>query len=401
MSIKLKDLISKIDKEDIRLVAGERGYSNPVEWVHMVGNTEIAGFLTGGEIAFTTGAGLRDDMTLLMLTESIYQKHASAMVINVGPYIPEIPGEVIAFGEEHDFPIFEVPWRVHMADMMRIFCFEIQRSEQRELELSAAFRYAVFTPEQEELYMGVLTRKGYMPEWSYVAASFAICEKEETGQGALPYAPVGEERAALLNRRISNLITQEKPDAVVFPDKERLMVILCDLEEQAAHSLIEQARQRLVPYLKPAETVFTSVGNVAHGLRHLSESYKMAKKIVELSQMECRENTTRNYSGMGINRLLFHVESGTYLEEYYNDTIRPLEEYDTLNQSNLLEVLECYMRHDGSVQDTAEELYIHRNTVNYKLKKIETLLHVDLTRFSTRNELSVGLMAAKLKNCQW
>lgn len=399
MSIKLKDLISHVDREDIKLVAGENGYSNPVEWVHMVGNTEIAGFLTGGEIAFTTGVGLREDMTLLMLAESIYQKNASAMVINVGPYITEIPEEVIAFGDAHDFPIFEVPWRVHMADMMRIFCFEIQRSEQREMELSAAFRYAVFTPKQEELYVPPLMQKGYLPEWSYVASAFAICDKVRGEEGKIRYAPIWKERLELLKRQISNLIMQEKSDAAAFSDNERLMIILSDLQEEAAYSLIEQVRCRLVPYLKASETVFVGVGNAVHGIRRLSESYKIAKKIVDLSETEHMENTSRCYSEMGINRLLFHVDSRACLEEYYNDTVRPLEEYDVLNQSNLMEVLECYMKHDGSVQSTAEELYVHRNTVNYKLKKIESLLNLDLTKFSVRNELAAGLMAAKLRKC--
>lgn len=400
MSIKLKDLISHVNSGDIKLVAGKRGYSNPVEWVHMVGNTEIAGFLTGGEIAFTTGVGIREDMTLLMLVKSVYERHASAMVINVGPYIPEIPEEVIAFGDSHNFPVFEVPWRVHMADMMRVFCFEIQRSEQREMELSAAFRYAVFTPKQEELYVGPLMQKGYLPDWSYVAASFVLCDKVKGEQEEIRYVPILKERRDLLKKQILNLIIEEKPDASVFSDKESLMIILSDLQERTAYMIIEKIRIRLVPYLKAAETVFAAVGNAVHGIRRLSESYMMAKKIAELSQVEHKEDISRCYSDMGINRLLFHIDSRECLEEYYKDTVRPLEEYDEINKSNLMEVLECYMKHDGSVQSTAEELYVHRNTVNYKLKKIESLLNVDLTKFSVRNELSAGIMAAKLRKCQ-
>lgn len=400
MSIKLIDLISLIDRRDIKLVAGEKGYSNPVEWVHMVGNTEIANFLSGGEIAFTTGVGIREDMTLLMLVEGVYRRNASAMIINVGPYIKEIPEEVIAFGNAHDFPVFEVPWRVHMADMMRIFCFEIQRSEQREMELSAAFRYAVFTPQQEELYVPPLMQRGYLPEWNYVACAFLICDKVEGEQGAVRYVPLPEERLKSMKKQVSNLVMREKSDAAVFSDKERLMVILSDLQEKEAYALIEQVRGWFVPYLKATEAVFAGVGNAVHGIRHLAESYKMAKKIVDVSVVEHRENTCRCYREMGINRLLFHIEAAECLEEYYRDTIKPLEEYDMLNQSNLVEVLECYMKYDGCVQSTAEELFVHRNTIHYKLKKIETLLNVDLTKFSVRNELAVGLLAAKLRKCQ-
>ena len=55
------------------------------------------------------------------------------------------------------------------------------------------------------------------------------------------------------------------------------------------------------------------------------------------------------------------------------------------------------MKHNGSVQDTAEELFVHRNTVNYKIKKIEALLNVDITKLSVRNDLALGLLVAKLR----
>ena len=67
------------------------------------------------------------------------------------------------------------------------------------------------------------------------------------------------------------------------------------------------------------------------------------------------------------------------------------------NNTNLVEVLECYLKTNGSLQDTAEELFVHRNTINYRLKKMEAILGKDLTRFEVRNELALGLMVAKVK----
>ena len=91
----------------------------------------------------------------------------------------EIPQEVIDFGNAHDFPVFEVPWSVHMADMMRMICFTITQSQQRAMQLSAAFRYAIFTPKQEELYVSALMQKGYFAEWNYVVVMMDICDRLE------------------------------------------------------------------------------------------------------------------------------------------------------------------------------------------------------------------------------
>lgn len=397
MSAILKDLIKQVDRGDIKLVAGRNGFSNPVEWVHMVDNTEIADFLVGGEVAFTTGIGVKEDMTLLDLVKRVYKNHASGMVINVGPYVPEITKEVIEFGNQHDFPIFEVPWSVHMADIMRLFCFTITRQEQRAMELSAAFKYAIFTPKQEELYVSALMQKGYFAEWNYVVSMIDICDRLEGENDVTFYAPISKERLQMFTKKADRVITQDKHDAVVFSDNDRIVVVLSDIQEMEAAKLIEKVKAQMIQFLKSTEAIFAGVGSTANGFRKLSKSYMLSKKIVDLSKIEYREEETRTYDSMGVNRLLFNIDNVDSFEDYYNDTIKPLDDYDSLNGSNLVEVLDCYMKHNGSVQDTAEELFVHRNTVNYKIKKIETLLNVDITKFAVRNELALGLMVAKIR----
>ena len=64
-----------------------------------------------------------------------------------------------------------------MADMMRMICFTITQSQQRAMQLSAAFRYAIFTPKQEELYVSALMQKGYFAEWNYVVVMMDICDR--------------------------------------------------------------------------------------------------------------------------------------------------------------------------------------------------------------------------------
>lgn len=397
MSAILKDLIKQVDHGDIKLVAGRNGFSNPVEWVHMVDNTEIADFLVGGEVAFTTGIGVKEDMTLLDLVERVYKNHASGMVINVGPYVPEITKEVIEFGDQHDFPIFEVPWSVHMADIMRLFCFTITRSEQRAMELSAAFKYAIFTPKQEQLYVSALMQKGYFAEWNYVVSMIDICDRLQGENDVTFYAPISKERLDMFTKKAVRVITQDKHDAVVFSDNDRIVIVLSDIQEMEAAKLVEKVNTQMIQFLKSTEAIFAGVGSTVNGFRLLSKSYMLAKKIVDLSKIEYREDETRTYTSMGVNRLLFHIDNADSFEDYYNDTIKPLDDYDSLNGSNLVEVLDCYMKHNGSVQDTAEELFVHRNTVNYKIKKIETLLNADITKFAVRNELALGLMVAKIR----
>ena len=125
MAVRLDELIKQVGSTGLKLVGGKGGLSNPVEWVHIVGNMETAGFLKGGEIVFTTGIGMEEETSLLMLTEKVYSNNASGLIVNIGPYIEEVPDEVIQFANEKDFPVFTVPWEIYLADMMRIFCYDV------------------------------------------------------------------------------------------------------------------------------------------------------------------------------------------------------------------------------------------------------------------------------------
>ena len=71
-------------------------------------------------------------------------------------------------------------------------------------------------------------------------------------------------------------------------------------------------------------------------------------------------------------------------------TVQPLLEYDALHHTDLAGVLQCYLRHDGSLQDTANELIVHRNTVNYKINKASEILKMDLTRLENRLQVMLG-----------
>ena len=67
-------------------------------------------------------------------------------------------------------------------------------------------------------------------------------------------------------------------------------------------------------------------------------------------------------------------------------------EYDEKNNSDLAVVLRCYLKHNGSVKETADELFVHRNTINYKLNKASELLDMDLSSLNNRLQISVGFM---------
>ncbi len=99
----------------------------------------------------------------------------------------------------------------------------------------------------------------------------------------------------------------------------------------------------------------------------------MAHKVATLHGENCVA-----YSDMGIYKLLVHIKDTSVLHEIYDETLGTLEEFDSANGTDYMETLKCYLENDSSVQEVARVTFVHRNTVNYKLRRIKEILGCEL-----------------------
>ena len=116
---------------------------------------------------------------------------------------------------------------------------------------------------------------------------------------------------------------------------------------------------------------------------HIYKSYKQAICSVE----KCINNQNENihilpYIDTWIDDLLNEICDTVDLKKYCTPQLALLEKYDLENNSDLLKTLTCYFDHNQSVKDTAAQMFIHRNTVKYRLNKCEEILETDLSNMS-------------------
>ncbi len=140
--------------------------------------------------------------------------------------------------------------------------------------------------------------------------------------------------------------------------------------------------------LKNRETEI-GVGQMTKNIYCIAKSFRQAKSVLDLSQMHIRE--TVFYSRLGIYKLLLGIGDRELIRSYVNETIGAILRYDEPSENSLLEVLRIYLKHNGSVKDTAEELFVHRNTVNYKINRIGKLLGKSLADYEVCAQLNIAL----------
>lgn len=385
MAVELSRLMKKVSHMDITLLAGEQGLSNMVSWVHMIETKEASSFLEGGEIAFTTGIGLNNGLSILDLVENIWENNASGIVLNIGPFLERIPKEIIDFGNSHDFPIFSVPWKIHIAEIMRIFSSMITKSEQANLEIAAAFKNAIFFPKQEELFVVPLSQHGFHINWNYYTCVIRIIDSAQN--------TISQKRLENICLDVDNHLQHRKyKKFAIFYNENQLIAITGNYSEEMMNSFTNDMHEYLSRYLQKNEQFFISIGKCTKSIRCLYKSYHQALSIQNFMENKKDSSNMLAYSNMGIYKLLMGVEDNEILEEYYEKTIQPLIEYDQKNNSDLANVLWTYLRNDGSVKETADELFVHRNTINYKLNRVAEILDMNLSSLDTRLQLTLGFM---------
>lgn len=391
MAVILRDIVEKISHEDIVIAAGQEGLDHVVSWVHMIENLEIAGFLEGGEIAFATGIGLGENLSLLELVKGVHRNSASAIMINLGPFIKEIAPEVIAFGNENAFPILAVQWQVNMAEIMRVISCEITNSERDNMELEVAMRNALLSFRQEELYKDQLRTKAIMPEWNYHAIVMEIAEGKT---GLL----IGERKLESYKKAMQMAMLHYNKNTVIVMVGGYLVMVVPNADRPAIEEMMSYLLKRCSSIFAKNDAVSCTVGGRKAGIRKLHKSYEQAVCMLNLAKIADTKKNVLYYDDLGAYKLLMAIEDQEVIKEYYDEVIEPIVRYDNYNQTDLYEVMESYLKHSGSVKDTAEELYVHRNTINYKIKKIEEILQVDLSSLDQRMKLMIGCMLRTLQN---
>jgi hypothetical protein len=391
MAIKLSELYKSTSKKDMKLIAGKNGINNIVSWVHMIESIETSIFLDGQELAFITGIALEKfDLkeNLYELVEHTYNHHASGIVINTGPYIEEIPEEVIQFCDENNFPLFEVPWHTHIANLMKDFCYQITISDRVSFELSGALKNAIFFPSQHELYIPYLESHGFRTKWSYCIAVIEIFN--QNGMAA-----VNDKKSAKILKSIENIVYSYERTFVLELDG-KFVLAFAEYTQEEIKNIIDEIKNRCMEILKNNEKIYFCIGENTKNIESIGKSARQAMDVLKLHRKKGSSNEVSMYRDLGVYKLLLAIEDKEIIKEFYQETIKELVQTDELKGSDLVTVLDSYLKNSGSIKAVSEQLFYHKNTVCYKLAKIEEIIGCNLSYMDVRLKYSLALMLREI-----
>lgn len=384
-----------LHRYNMKLVAGGRGLRHLVDWVHTVEEMDYVSFLKGRELIVTTGIGEKDEEMLTRFVQSLYEAGASGLVINIGKYITQVPRSVITYSEEVGFPVFVLPWEVHLVDFNRDLCNLIYKTMQEQDGLETALQKAIFSHKEEQQYMPVLHENHIHKDTEFfmVQCYFPANGRVENQTG---HNEQTKESGDWIDDKFDNtqffyrfirqcqqLFAQNKVLSVIFqrdlyitliakisagPDRENAITQIEELSKEFSQ------RRKLYLAFGDEDTV---VSNLWEKYRDLSYLCRWGR---EKDKRVCQE------SELGISKLWLSINNVKKLEKYREDMLGELERLDKETGSEYLRILKCYLETNGNIGEVAAECYLHRNTVSYHLKKIAEITGKTLNSTKDRSD---------------
>ncbi len=138
--------------------------------------------------------------------------------------------------------------------------------------------------------------------------------------------------------------------------------------------------------------VVIGIGTVVNHVRDLARSYQESQMAIEVGKVFETEHSVINYEALGIGRLIYQLP--TTLCEMFLQEVFKKNPIDSLDQETLF-TINKFFENNLNVSETARKLFVHRNTLVYRLEKIKKLTGLDLREFDDAITFKVALMVKK------
>ncbi|MBR4206364.1 MAG: helix-turn-helix domain-containing protein [Clostridia bacterium] len=189
----------------------------------------------------------------------------------------------------------------------------------------------------------------------------------------------------------------------IFPDKnkdyviatgEQDIVLVKEVKPNTDIKEIEKIAKQIADTLNSEFYVKVSIGigTVVDNIKDLARSYKEAQVAFEVGKVFDTEKNIISYENLGIGRLIYQLP--TTLCEMFLQEVFKNGSLDSLDRETLM-TIQCFFENNLNVSETSRKLFVHRNTLVYRLEKIRKLTGLDLREFDHAITFKVALMVKR------
>jgi len=192
---------------------------------------------------------------------------------------------------------------------------------------------------------------------------------------------------------VKNLSDLRAGDFVTTVD-EHSVVLIKDVSDTTTdrEERLEEIAKSLVDniHMEAMVKIRVGYGNVVTQIPELSASFQEAKMALQVGRVFYAEKDTISYSKLGIGRLIYQLPMSLcdmFIKEVFGDQIPEI-----LEDEEAMSTISKFFENNLNISETARQLYVHRNTLVYRLERIENAIGLDIRKFDDAMTFRIAIM---------
>lgn len=194
--------------------------------------------------------------------------------------------------------------------------------------------------------------------------------------------------------RVRSLFSGRTKDFVTAVDEHNIIVVK-ELLDQETYEDIRKTAAVIIDALKDRDDrIRVSYGTIVGEIKEVSRSYKEAGMALDVGKIFFADKRIIAYSALGIGRLIYQLPiplCKMFIKEIFDG--KDLDDFD----EETLSTINKFFENSLNVSETSRQLYIHRNTLVYRLDKLQKSTGLDLRVFEDAITFKIALMVVKYK----
>lgn len=381
MYLTIKQFVETIGEDKISVLCGNK----KLEQTALRGGQAAEGAdawkeVEYGELLFISGIGLREPtQELLDIAKKLAEKEA-ILVVRLNTDLPQIPEKVFSYCKGQGMILMSIAEHVKIQPIMRKMYEMLFEEENQHASVEKMVDKLIHgnygTQEAQNAYrLGFENGKEYVAVVLMLDDFFSVIEER------------GKEYYLKLQKQVLNKVEQflelhNKTIHFSIIDNNAIVLLIKNEGVWIERDFLNRFFEKLSVYMEeqdPDITVSAGIGSLFTQLSEIRRSVIEARRSLQIAHVCGRRKVIRSYDDIGIYRLLFELQDQEIFDHIRNGIIGRLREYDMVNNDNLVETLRIYLENDRNIGVSAAQMFLHRNTLKYRLKKIEEILLCDLS----------------------
>lgn len=399
--LSVKDALEIERLKNCSVVAGQNGLDRIIRYVTVMEVPDISQWLKGGDFIITSLYSVRDSLEKqCRLIEELNQVNSAAIAIKTNRYISKIPDEVIKIANEKKFPVIEIPKNITYIDIMtplmeKIFdlgnhfkiieeyiqeiIFHTYKNRTSIIERGRTLGYEI----EEGCFYVFLAD---INDFESIAKKFKYDEKKLNALKENLYKSIYSAAKDFSNKE--GII-----DFLIFRKSDSVAVFMHFKNEDSAYKSADEFLKSIIHYSKYYEKevkIAIGISNIVYGIEGIEKGYKQSKAAIRLGRVLDKEKDCYEYKDLELFDIIFS-EDLSEVEYIVNSTLGKLK-----NDEKLINTLLEYFSCNEDINMAAQKLYVHKNTLKYRINSAESITGYDIKNINDKIKLYLGVTAYKI-----